>query len=278
MAWTDEIPADLMVEADGKQVAMRDTQFVKDTPDAATFFKRAYDSHSEVGRRIPLKANDDAAKEAWRKEHLPKLYQAGLLNAPPASPKDYELMKPENMPEGITWSEDRANKLATTLHKHGIPKGAVKELMDLHMEALLGTQPEIQADYDKSIAALQKEHGAQYTERMELAKRLHPLIFQTPEDVAWAEATGMGNHLPFLRLMMRLAPLVQSDSSVMAELNAGGKGGGGKMTGDEARAALAAYADPKHPDHKAYMSGDPAISKKIDELYKQAHGTGTVTI
>jgi len=278
MAWPDEIPQTLTVESDGKTIPLRDHQLVKDSPNLEHFAKRAYDMHSEVGRRIPLNVKTDEEKAAWKKDHLPKLYSAGILEAPPSNPEGYDLKKPESLPEGLTWSDENAKALATTLHKWGIPKSAVPELMDLHTRALLGIGETLKTNYDNTMIELKKEHGDKFDERMETSKRLTAMILKSPEEVAFLERTGLADHPTFLNILMRLAPLAQSDSSFVADMNRG-RAGGGEMTGDEVRTKWAAVAsNAKDPKYDRYWAGDPAIQKEIDEDYKKAYGTGTVTI
>src|SRR5258708_33740469 len=99
MPWADELPADIMVQQDGKDVSARDLPFVKESPDVGHFIKKAIDEHREIGSRLPIKFSDDPTKkvteiETWRKDHLPKLYQAGILTAPPSKIEEYEIKRP----------------------------------------------------------------------------------------------------------------------------------------------------------------------------------------
>lgn len=277
MAWPDDIPQALTIEQDGKQVPLRDHPLIKESPDAGHFAKRAYDMHTEMGRRIPVTAKTDEEKAAWKKDHLPKLYSAGILEAPPEKPEGYELKKPENLPEGLTWSDENAANLAKTLHKYGIPKSAVPELMDLHTKALLGIGESLKTNYETTMAALKTEHGDKFDERVEDTKRLTAMIFKTPEETAFVERTGLADHPVFMSILMRLAPLVRSDSSFVADMNRGG-GGGGELTGDQVREMVADIANnSKNPKHEAYWRQDPEVHKYIDDLYKKAYGTGQVT-
>ena len=137
-ALLSQLPPELSVEVDGKPTPLRDTAFVKEAKDFASFAKGAYDAHREVGARIPVKGGTPESVAEWRKIHLPTLYKNGLLDAPPATPEDYGVVKPLDVPEGLTWDDDRAKKYAGILHKYGVPKGIVPELMALHVEALTG--------------------------------------------------------------------------------------------------------------------------------------------
>jgi hypothetical protein len=268
MAWPDDLPAELTVEHDGKQVPLRDTPLVKESPDLSTFAKRAWDAHREVGTRIPIKAETPAAKEAWKREHLPKLYTAGILEAPPGKPEDYAIARPEKLPEGLEWSDELAGKLAKTFHKYGIPKAAVGELMDIHIEGVLGAAQTLQTGFDAGMAELKKEHGDKLEERMELAKRLNAKIFKTPEELEFFNRLGLGDHPGFLSVLLRLAPYAQQDSSLVD-----GTTSGGKMSGDDVRKEVAdIMSNTQNPKHKLYWSRDPATLKYVEDLYSKAYG------
>jgi hypothetical protein len=61
-----------------------------------------------------------------------KLYEAGVLTAPPATPKDYGILKPENLPEGLQWSDELSTNLPRPSTSTGVPKAALADLMPLY--------------------------------------------------------------------------------------------------------------------------------------------------
>lgn len=287
-AWFEEIlTPDITVEVDGIAVPAKDQPFIKETPDLATFVKRSFDTHRELGTRIPTKIekvrNADGTfvpkaegVEQWRKDHLPKLYEAGVLARPPADPKEYGITRPEDMPEGLSWNEERATKFGQLGVKHHIPKEAMTELLQLHREAMVSTNEAIKTTYDEAMVGLHEEFGGEFEPRMEQAKRLAAIIFKDPESNAFFDETGLGNHPFFLSVLMRLAPYAAMDSSFMTGEGAGGTGG---ATGDDVRATLVdIYTNPKNPKHEAYMRADPKIMAEIDEMYKKAYGTAKIEI
>jgi hypothetical protein len=272
------LPDTLTVDVEGKATPLRDTSFVREAPDLATLVKAGYDAHREVGARIPIKTDGKPESIAeWRKTHLPNIYKAGLLDAPPATPADYGLVKPDNMPAGLEWNDERASKYAGVLHKFGIPKAAVPELMALHVEALTGVGALVKTSVEAGTAALKSEFGTDYDVRVEEAKRLTAAIFKSPEELALFESTGIGNHPGFLGVIMRLAPLVAQDSSVLV-----GKGDANSMgdkSGESVTTEVASIMnDATNPRYKLYHSGDKSTLDYIDNLYKKAYGTGTVEV
>ena len=272
-----QLPDTLAVDVDGKSIPLRETPFVKEARDFATFARVAYDAHREVGARIPIKTDGKPESVAeWRKTHLPNIYKAGLLDAPPATPEDYGVVKPTDIPEGLSWDDDRAKKYAGILHKYGVPKAIVPELMALHQEALAGAARTLKTSKETGIAALKSEFGAQYDERNEQAKRLTKAIFKSEDEIAFFDELGLSDHPGFLSVMMRLAPLAMQDSSVLPSGSGSGEGG---ASGDEVRKELAdIMSNPQNARNKLYWQRDEATLKYIDELYQKAYGKGTVTI
>lgn len=267
-------PDDALIEHEGKQVSLREMPDVKNAKDLTTLAKNYVESQREIGRRVRVPGKDAAPADvlAFRT----KLYEAGVLTAPLASPQDYGIVKPEGLTEGLHWNDELATELATALHKHGAPKELAADLLAIHQKALTGTQAGLKTSLDAGIAALKVEYGDKFDERMELAKRLTPAIFKTEEEIAFAEQTGLANHPAFLSLLMRLAPLAAQDSSFIAGLPAQN---GGAVTADAARAELGKImSDPTHAMHAGYWKQDKAVATHVQELYRKAYGTAQVEL
>jgi hypothetical protein len=92
----------------------------------------------------------------------------------PDSPEGYQL-KPEQLPEGVSWDENVAKRAAELAHKHNIPAAAMSELMKFDMErAALMNQAAasmIEAQLESGRAELQKVYGDKMPEKIELARR-----------------------------------------------------------------------------------------------------------
>jgi len=272
-----QLPDTLTVEVDGKPMPLRETPYVKETKDFASLVRGGYDAHREVGARIPIKHDGKPETIAeWRKTHIPTLQKAGLLEAPPATVEEYGIVKPEGIPEGLQWDDARAVKYAGILHKYGVPKAIVPELMALHVEALTGVANLLKTSVEEGTKALKAEFGAEYDTRVEDAKRLTASIFKTPEELAFFEDTGIGNHPGFLSVLMRLAPLAMQDSSILASTLASPSG---IAAGDAVRSEVASIMnDVTNPKHKLYHQGDKGTLAYIDSLYKKAYGGGVVEL
>jgi len=204
-----------------------------------------------------------------------KLVEAGVMPKPITDPKEYAIAKPENLPAGVTWSDELSGKLATTLQKYQVPKEAVADLMALHIESLGGAVGSFAGDHNAVMAELKTEHGAKFDERKEMAERLIPEIFKTDAEAALASRLGLGDNARFVSILMRLAPYAMQDSSFVEKL---GSQSGGSASGEAARNEVSAImSDPKHPMYAGYKRNDQAVKDHIAALYSKAY-PGTVEL
>lgn len=272
--WQGLLPADFTVEHQGRPTPVRDLPFVKEAKDLPAFVKSALAAHSEVGARVRVPGKDATPEQlaSFRKA----AYEAGVFTAPPATPAEYGIVKPADLPEGVTWNEPLAQELATTLHKHGIPRAAVGDLLALHQKVIEGAGAAFKTSLEEGMVALKREHGDQFDARMAAAGRLAKAVFKTPEELALVEAAGLGNHPGFLGVLMRLAPLAEQDSSFVAEMNRASATG---QTADSVRAELGKImGDPAHPMHQGWKRRDPTVLTHVDGLYRSVYGSEPVEI
>jgi hypothetical protein len=241
--------------------------------DIPSLIKTTAHAHKRMGSAINLPGKDAKPEEVAALRT--KLYEAGVFAAPPADPKGYGLIKPEHLPEGLQWSDELSAKFATALHKHGVPKAALDDLLPLYMEAIGGSVKGLQVDREQSLVALKAEHGEKYEERVEMVKRMMPAILQTPDELAWAEETGLADHPKFLSMMLRLAPLAMQDSSFIDSL----PHAGGEITGAEAQAELTKIMNDKtHPLYDDFKMGGKKSNDHINDIYRRAYGSGKVPL
>lgn len=200
-----------------------------------------------------------------------KVFESGAFAAPPKDVAEYGLTKMDQLPENLRWNDELAGKFGTTLHKHGITKAALDDLMPLYMEALTGSVKTMAVDREKALSKLQQEHGDQYGPRKEAVSRMAHGIFQTPEELQFFEETGLADHPAFMSVMLRLAPLAMQDSSFMSTIPSKG----GEITGDAAKDELAKIiSDSTHPHHAGFKKNpmDPKTDAYVQDLYRKAYG------
>src|SRR5262245_28050809 len=206
MGWAEELlPADLTYDDNGTAKPIRESDWVKNAPDLKTFVTTAHDAHREVGARVPVRLERERAEdgtfrpkvesiERWRRDHLPKLYENGILERPPADPKDYNIQKPEKLTEGVNWSADRAANFAALGVKHGVSKAAMAEFLAMHQEAVSGVAAVLKTDYDTAMVELKREFKDQTEPLMEDAKRLMKYIIKNEQEMSILEESGLANH------------------------------------------------------------------------------------
>jgi len=257
---TPELQADPVVKGWSEKASEKDI---------ASLIKTAAHGQHRLGSAITLPGKD--AKPEDVAALRTKLYEAGVFNAPPPDATGYGLKKIDGLPEGLQWSQDLADKFGGVLLKHGVPKGALDELMPLYLEALTGSVKTLQVDREKSIAALKEEHGDQYEIRKEAVGRIINGIFKTKEEMDFAESMQLADHPGFLSVLLRLAPLAMQDSSFMESL----PHAGGELSSDAAKAELAKIiSDPTHKHHLGFkkIPMDPEADRYVQDLYKRAYG------
>ncbi len=256
---TDELKADPVVSSWAEKASEKDI---------SSLVKGYAHLSKRLGTAVNIPGKDAKVEDVAA--FKTKLIEAGVLPAPIGTPNDYAITKPDNLPKGMQWSDELTGKLATTLHKYQVPKEIVGELMALHMEALGGATGSVQIDLDQSIAALKKEFGEKYDERIEQVTRMIPGLF-SEESQAFIEKMGLSNDPKFISGLMRLAPLAMQDSSFLESLPVKG----GAMTGEEALAEHGkVMTDPTHPHYAGYhrTPQDPKAKAYVDQLYRQAYG------
>lgn len=92
----------------------------------------------------------------------------------PESPEGYKL-KPEQLPQGVTWDDSVAKRAAELAHRHNIPAAAMSELMkfDLERAALMNQAAAsmIETQLEAGREELQRVYGDKMPEKIELARR-----------------------------------------------------------------------------------------------------------
>jgi hypothetical protein len=133
----------------------------------------------------------------------------------------------------------------------------------------------LKVNAEETVATLKNEFGDKYDVLRADAGRLASEIFKSPEELAFFENLGLGNHPKFLSILMRLAPLVQQDSSFMPDA----KRPSNMANAGELRTKMAdLMSNPQNPLYKGYQNRDPAVMEQVEKWYKDVYGEGKVTI
>lgn len=277
MSWVDEIiPADFTVEHQGQQVAAREHQFFKDAPDLPTFLKRSFDAHREVNRRVPIPNGDSKPEDIakWRSEHLPKLINAKLVDAPRQAPEAYQVKLPDGVPADALeqLNADPAFKQVHEIAKRaGISQQDFQELFETGLKAFAPIAQKVQVDREAMSAKVKEWLDA---EKIPVEKFNEAIARWNKDPRGWDEATaklvsdsGWADH----PLVSQAVYKLMTDSGMFDTRNDGGSTGE-TMSADEAEVIeiMKVLNDPKHPDYAKFNTADN--NAKIDAYWKKKAG------
>lgn len=178
----------------------------------------------------------------------------------PDLPAGYRL-RPEALPEGLSWDDARGARMAETFHRHNVTPAAAQAIVDDFLQGEMENHKQAKAAYDQLMTSreesLREEWGANYGKKIgEIAKVVTAMGFD-PND---AELFGNAKVLGFLG---KVTGMLSEDA--VASMKGTVAGAGHFASGaDEARAIT---RDPGHPEHARYMAGDPEVTAKVLRLY-----------
>ncbi len=256
---TDELKADPVVSSWAEKASEKDI---------GSIIKGYAHAQKRMGSAINLPGKDAKPEELTALRT--KLMESGVIAAPPAKPEEYGLADPGNLPDGVKWSPELAGKFASVLHKHGVPKAAVADLLPVYLEAIHGQATALKTDAQAKMDELRKEHGEKFDERWELADRLAKDIFKSEEEINFFAKSGAG---PLLYgPLLRLSHLASQDSSYIDSLGSSPVGG----TPQEVQAELQKVLTDKTHPHYAGIHGPTnteayrAADAYLQGLYEKA--------
>lgn len=243
---------------------------IKDLPSLVV---KGISAEKKLGSALSLPNKDKPEEVSAFKA---KLYEAGLLTAPPESPDKYEI-KLDSIPESMR-SESTVQAVRDWAHKHGLSNQAVTDLMQIEEQRYNETVKPIieidrkqsQQEFDSWALGIGKESKAlQAYGGAWLRKNL------TEEQVQRLEATGLGDHPALLKLVAKAGMDTGEDISEIA--------GTGDPTADaEFQEIMKMTSDPKHPDYQVWMKGNPqsperiALQERYNAAFRRKYGTGEV--
>ena len=175
----------------------------------------------------------------------------------PESPEAYNL-KPEQLPEGVTWDDNVAKKAAELAHKHNVPAAAMQEFMRFDMErAALMNQAAaqmIETQLETGRAELQKVWGDKMPEKIELARRAAV--------TAGVDPTSQGFVDPqVVKAIVNLAEKLSDDKLVAGDQT------GASSTRARARDIMTNQANPLYA---RYQEGDAEVVDQVRRMLTSA--------
>lgn len=166
----------------------------------------------------------------------------------PDTVEGYEIAKPEELPEGVQWSEDTIKEFAGLLHKHNVPPAVAKDLVALDIQRRAAEvqqfKTEEAAHIESQRQALRDEYKAELPQKLAMAARAANLIGLPTDHYALADAT-------VIKALVNLAGKVGEDMMV-TKAEAQGQDFSAKV--NELMAS------------EGYKKGDPAVRAEVHRL------------
>jgi hypothetical protein len=175
----------------------------------------------------------------------------------PESPEDYNL-KPEQLPEGVTWDENVAKRAAELAHKHNVPAAAMQEFMKFDMErAALMNQAAagmIEQQLEAGRAELQRVYGDKMPEKIELARRAAVTAGVDPSSQGFVDPQ-------VVKAIVNLAEKLSDDKLVA-----------GDQTGVSSTRARARdiMTNQSNPLYARYQEGDAEVVDQVRRMLTSA--------
>jgi hypothetical protein len=244
--WTSKLPEDLAPARDS-------LGRFKSVTDLA----RAYDSANKlIGRKGVILPNEKSTPEEVAAFHK----TMGV----PETPEGYmEAVRPTELPEGVTWSDEIAKSYFELAHHHHVPATAMKDLIGLHLKQRQFEQEAAQhmviENKQKGLKQLRQIWGVDFDRNLGIAQRAAALTGVDANSYGWRDPE-------VVKGFVRLASMMGDDKLVTpgASLPAGGA--------DLKSRAIDIIRNPANPDHQKYRDGDQDVQQRVRRYLEQAGG------
>ena len=176
---------------------------------------------------------------------------------PPESPEGYNL-KPEQLPEGVTWDDNVAKRAAELAHKHNVPAAAMQEFMQFDMERAAMMQQAaatmIDAQLQQGRAELECVYGDKMPEKIELARRAALTAGVDPASQGFVDPA-------VVKAIVSLAEKLSDDKLVAGDQTSV------SSTRSRARDIMTNQANPLYA---RYQEGDPEVVDQVRRMLTSA--------
>lgn len=241
--WTERLPDSLKPAA---------ADFGK-YPDLQKLLEGAWNAKQLVGKRADgvLVPGPDAKPEqiaAFRKA-------IGV----PEKPEGYGLKKPEKLPEGVEWPEDRMAKLAAVAHEAGIPPAALQKIVEFsiaangeaHSARKLAAEKQKAEFMAAQKSELQKAWGNDMTTKANMAARAAITFGLDPND-------GLFDNAKVVMAFAKVGEAMSEDKLVTATAVSNLQ--------DPQAQAMDVMKNPNNPHYSRYHDGDRETVAMVQRL------------
>ena len=180
----------------------------------------------------------------------------------PETADGYELRAPDKLPDGVTWDDATAKKVAEIAHKHHIPAAAIKDLLAFDLErqagrAALDTETlkaMAETEHKEALADLKKTFGDKMDTKIALAQRAVATVGGDPNSRGFSDPA-------VVKVLVGLAEKLSDDTLVAA----------GQATPQSGKsAAKDIQTNPQNPLYAQYQAGDPEIVDRVRRMLSAA--------
>lgn len=181
----------------------------------------------------------------------------------PDTPEDYGFTKPDNLPEGVVWDDERMAAYAKVFHANGIPKAAAHAIVQAHTESVIqeaAADEKAQKEFlEASTVAIKKEWGKDFEANLAQSEAIIEKLFGS-EFKSLLKSTGLGNHPAVVRGMFKASQMIGEHA-----LSTGDGRESTKPTHTR-EGLISMKMDPRYhqPGKK-----DPAYIKEVEEYNRQ---------
>lgn len=197
---------------------------------------------------IPKEGDDDGWNEVWSK-----------LGRPDEA-SGYEFKEPESVPEGLKYSEEVDGRLASILHKNGVPKSMAGTLREdlislvsegglISIEQTKAAEAEHEKVLEKGREALKRDWGDAYDQRRKIAYKAAESNL-SEETIASMNEAGLFDNPSIVKDMYEMGLKVQGEKQLLGDIDLEQSPGDldqmiAKFNSDN----IGALMDKSHPKH-----------------------------
>lgn len=182
----------------------------------------------------------------------------------PESPEGYGITKPEELPAGVEWNDDRVAKFTQLAHKHHVHPDFLKEAIALDMEINGGlvaqAQQQAQEAQQQAKTELMEQWGSKFEENASTVRHWADKLAASGE-IPPEKVAGLANDPTFGRIILEVSKLVSEDS-IRTPLGFG-----------DVRSPQQQYDDIRNGKDEQwserYKNGDPAAMEHVTNLIKK---------
>lgn len=187
----------------------------------------------------------------------------------PADPSGYAF-KPDQLPEGVQWSDDVASKMAAVFHKAQIGNTQAKAVATAFAELEAENLAAATKAYDDKITAdrqaLESKWGgpeAYESRKQELAAYVTEQLGEDPNDAVLFSSPRVVEFLAKEREYVKALEKQLGEDALARAKGSIAPGSSFTSSPDE---AMRIMNDPAHPDHAAWQAGEDGVRKKVYAL------------